>query len=347
VRDLALAPRGELLAVLTGAGEVHLWRIERRVESRLFEQDSRLLRLEGSADGALVAASDEEKSLVLWNLRSGQPIVLPEEMKVDARFALSPDSRRVALSRQGTVAVFGIPEGKVLWSVADGGRKLAFSPDGRTLAILGGEAPVRLLDAENGTERGELPANLKSVAALAFSPDGKRLAVGGQGKEIEIWDLGARQRVASFATSEESISALEYSPDGARLAVGGASFAIRLLDAANGQQLRSLEGHTSIVRSFSFSRDGRLLSSSGGICDGVVLLWNVEAGRLEQTFSSPGGCRGGKLSSDGKTMLLAVGPEARLVPLKLDLWNTPPGPLLKQAERDAGARLEGFGLVGR
>ena len=52
-------------------------------------------------------------------------------------------------------------------------RCLAFSPDGRTLAV-GSSFAVWLYDAETGAQRNRFRA--WEVQALAFSPDGKTLA---------------------------------------------------------------------------------------------------------------------------------------------------------------------------
>jgi WD40 repeat protein len=73
---------------------------------------------------------------------------------------------------------------------------LAFSPDGRLLAV--GERrtkKVRVLEVSTGRTRIELTGHRGSPTALAFSPDGKLLASGGEDNVIYLWDvIGARTK---------------------------------------------------------------------------------------------------------------------------------------------------------
>jgi WD40 repeat protein len=66
---------------------------------------------------------------------------------------------------------------------------LAFSPDGRILA-LAGSGKVWLRDARSGREVQLEAAHKGGVGDLAFSPDGKTLAAGGY-QVVKFWDVEA------------------------------------------------------------------------------------------------------------------------------------------------------------
>src|SRR5690349_21299121 len=73
--------------------------------------------------------------------------------------------------------VVPVPKVTVLPPAKDWITSLAFSADGKTLAI-GTKESVSLFDIEKRTSRATLSGIKGQVRALAFSPDGSQLAVG-------------------------------------------------------------------------------------------------------------------------------------------------------------------------
>ena len=66
---------------------------------------------------------------------------------------------------------------------------LAFSPDGRYLAMAQDTPEIHLWDVLAGLELGRLEGHEGSVVSLLFSPDGKRLFSGGSDTTALTWDL--------------------------------------------------------------------------------------------------------------------------------------------------------------
>src|SRR5690242_10058322 len=64
----------------------------------------------------------------------------------------------------------------------------AFSPDGQTLALSGGDHTVSLWDVATGRERPVSRDHRRFVNHLAISPDGKTLASGGNEFLLRLWD---------------------------------------------------------------------------------------------------------------------------------------------------------------
>ncbi|HEX5272820.1 MAG TPA: hypothetical protein VFW33_20120, partial [Gemmataceae bacterium] len=66
---------------------------------------------------------------------------------------------------------------------------VAFSPDGKLIAVAAGERPVRLFDATTGKEARQFGGLQGKINALAFSPDGTRIVTAGQDGTAIVWDL--------------------------------------------------------------------------------------------------------------------------------------------------------------
>ena len=69
---------------------------------------------------------------------------------------------------------------------------IAFSPDGKLLAIVESPQTARLLDAGTGLPVGPPMALEGRFYSLAFSPDGKRLATSST-KNIRLWDTETQE----------------------------------------------------------------------------------------------------------------------------------------------------------
>jgi WD40 repeat protein len=129
--------------------------------------------------------------------------------------------------------------------ISDRVNALAFSPDGKTLAVGSGE-PSRSGD-------------------------------------ITLWNLADGMLKARWDEVHiDSVLSLDFSPDGKHLASGGADKALRIVDTATGKTVKVLEGHTHHVLGVSWRADGRLLASAGA--DNVVKIWDWTTGERRQNI---------------------------------------------------------------
>ena len=119
---------------------------------------------------------------------------------------------------------------------------LAFSPDGRSLAVGGIEPDIFLYDLRAGGAGHPLGMPIRGTKGLAFSPDGRTLAASSYlHHEILLWDLAAGRERARLRGHESPVISLAFAPDGRSLASGGMSdAAIILWDLATGRPRRRL-----------------------------------------------------------------------------------------------------------
>src|SRR5437899_387663 len=186
---------------------------------------------------------------------------------------------------------------------------VAFSPDGRLLAV-GGYRQVRLLDASNGsTDQGQERRAAKSagshpsslvphpfvlgpaagpITSLAFSPNGRLLAAAGgapgQFGEIQLWDVAQRRLVRTLRGHRDAVYGVAFSPDGRTLAAASYDRLVSLWSLAGGPP-RMLKDHIDAVYAVAFSPDGRQVASAAG--DRTIKVWDVTSGRRVYTLSEP------------------------------------------------------------
>src|SRR5207253_298330 len=76
---------------------------------------------------------------------------------------------------------------------------VAFSPDGKTLAMASREGSVLLWDVVGGKLLERLKGHSSAVGAVTFSPDGRTLATGGGDQTVRLWNVQTRRELACRA----------------------------------------------------------------------------------------------------------------------------------------------------
>lgn len=179
---------------------------------------------------------------------------------------------------------------------------MAFSPDGKTLAVELENGLIQLRDARTGKTTATFnPHEPNSGEAFTFSPDGKTLAVAVEsaGKPaIEFLSTRTLKPTRTLAPNLTTVYSLAFSPDGKALAVGAGKF-VGLITLSTGTSLyvpATAPGDTvngeddpgGEAYYVSYSADGNWLAVSGP--SGQVKLWNVRTGQFTKTTTfSPAG----------------------------------------------------------
>lgn len=177
---------------------------------------------------------------------------------------------------------------------------VAFSADGRLLAIAAGGRSIKIIESASGREVTTLaPDRGMQVYSVAFSPDGRTVAASLLEMKsgvnltapptdysfgeyytfaLRLWDATTGREIATITDHVDNVMAIAFSPDGRTLASGGFDAKIRLWDAQTGREKGMLAGHNLAVNAIDFSPDGKMIAS--GSADGSARLWDAQTGEL-------------------------------------------------------------------
>ena len=241
-----------------------------------------LYRTGFSRDGAHLIHCYQKDSPKIWEVATGK-----------RRAALDGQYVRVALSQNGEL-VAAIREGGTkldLWNAK--GNKLrdlvvdskwqivsaAFSPNGRRLAIVGGDIDFIMSKAHG---------------------------------ELQILDVETGMPIVSVERLPRLTTAVAFSDDGTRVACGSLDRKLRLIDATTGRILHICDARADFFYDIRFFPSGNKVAALGA--DGLdfgnfkstqsrVAVWNTHTGQREVTLSTNGICM--DISPDGKRIAVA------------------------------------------
>lgn len=317
VPDLRFSPDGKALYSLGNDDRIIRWDVATGKEIGQFPLHSEYHHNFGSPHGLAVStdgkqlaainglANNQEnrKSFLLWD-RADDPRSRRELLSGEHAqgLALSPDNRTVAVISYGRgcgVRLWDRESGRATLLLVDpnpklneskrakffppttGGRAVAFSLDGRTLAAAE-PSQILLWDWRTAALLHRLPGDpTSSPVHVTFSPGGHLVAAceapnPGTRKpprpSVVLWESASGKPFAAFP-SDKTPTSSAFSPDGRLLAVAEKGGAVRVWDVFAREQLAAFAGHAGDATCVEFSPDGRTLAS--GSSDTTILLWDV------------------------------------------------------------------------
>jgi len=158
---------------------------------------------------------------------------------------------------------------------------IAFSPDGKIMAIGTSDKKVVIWDVSTWQILSILEKNTARVMAVTFSPDSKILASGDRDNTIYLWDT-ATWKVIDMIKANEGIEALSFNQDATMLAIACDDKTALLWSIKNKSIYKKLIGHKGDADTIAFSPDGTRAAT--GSRDNTVILWDVASGNPIKTL---------------------------------------------------------------
>lgn len=212
-----------------------------RYQARLNAHRSWVSGLAFSLDQQLLASVSWDRTLKLWQPKTGELI------------ATSPEERRglwaVAFAGNQWIATGGYDQTLRVWQI-----------DRQRESIL--------------IEQDTLTGHIGSIRAIAVTPDQKMLLSGSYDQTLKIWRLETGEILQSLRDGSGEIRAIAISPDGQLVASAGGAGCVTLWQWGNSEQLGILQGNTISIEALAVTPDRQRLAA--GCVNGMITLWQLE-----------------------------------------------------------------------
>jgi WD40 repeat protein len=248
-------------------------------------------------DRFLIASGMKGGFLFVWDVQAGKEAAIfteedfapPGKQPISLHcwsLAVSPDSKQVfcAVSRGyekkgAAIELLHADKAGLRVTVLKQqfhGCGVAFSPDGRTLAVCTSGPELFLWDPQT-QQKGEVSFALPTASShLCWSADGKRLAAGTYKNGVFVFDSATGATLCQLPRPHRTGTAsTSLSPDGTLILTSGVDRTVRLWDVATGQQKAQWEWELGQVTSVAFGPDGK--SAVCGTKRGVAVVWDLDS----------------------------------------------------------------------
>lgn len=197
-----------------------------------------------------------------------------------AALAFDPATRRIAVGSYKSVHLMALADRKwtaTLKDHADLIRAVAFSPDGKRLAVAGGPSgrygEIKIWDVTAAVPKlvSTIQGHRDSILAVAFSPDGGTLATASYDKLIKLWKVADGKVLATLKEHSDGVYAVAFMPGGAQLVSAAGDRTVKIWDVSTGKRLFTVNDSLDAVYTAAVHPSGRSFAAAGA--DRMIRTW--------------------------------------------------------------------------
>ncbi len=351
----------KVLLMGIGDGTIFRWDLTRnRQLPNLGKVHGGVAGLHRLPDGNTLIIVGEDGVIRHWDVSANRERFDLGRYQGSTQAVLSLDGRLAAVGDGcGRVDLWEMPAIKLARTLRNEGPRLnslAFSPDGKTLAVGLETETVSLYNVVSGRVAKTISFQEKkrqsvpglALSTLLFSPAGRFLCVDTSGGELLMWDLAEGK--ASWRTAGDfglRGSTAAFAPDGKSLAFSPVTSKVAVLDARTGKARWSIAFKESKdacifpdgVVGLLFAPDGRRLAAA--LADGRIVLLDAHTAKELMRLPSASGHDALAFSPDGRSLAASLLESIRV-------WDTITGKMVLRLDGHAGpVKTIAFGADGR
>lgn len=234
-----------------------------------------------SADGTKVYTGGDDRQIYIWDTKTLTPErhFVAHEDWIRSISIYAPSQEIATVDQLGTAKIWKTSDFSPVRTLSEkvsGAQAIAYSPNGKVLAVSGFSAEVVLFDAKTGKLLGKWSAPSTNVKTVAFSPRGEYLAAGGRNGTVRIWDTASGQVLYNLAAGTKRIHAIAFNSDGSSMAAGSEDGNITIWNTQTGKKTATLSLEAGKVFSLVYCTNNYLAS---GDSYNLIRLWNLQTGK--------------------------------------------------------------------
>jgi WD40 repeat protein len=252
-----------------------------------------------STDGKLVAFTDGEENVWLWNVESDKPLhrltALPDRLPAGGNdpvmcVSFSSNNKSVAAgTRNGVVRVWRVDTAQEVAHYKDGRGgvgTVALSADGEIVLWTQADGMTRAQRLSTGVELEKLRKKRGNVRHLAISQDASKAAFRTLSDQLSVCSLGTGNDLFSSQISRLGESNIAFSPDNKMIALSAHNLNrgifLLILEAETGNEVASVDHLEDWPSCLAFTPDGKSLVV--GNKSGTIDIWPASLKERQRTY---------------------------------------------------------------
>ncbi|MGK7925230.1 MAG: protein kinase, partial [Spirulina sp.] len=259
----------------------------------------------------LILSGSQDKTLKLWDARSGQCLKTFEGHKsAITSIAITSDGRVVMSgSKDGSIKLWNINSGQCLKTFEGHTAaitSIAITSDNRVIVSGSKDGSIKLWNIDSGQCSISIENHSVAIVSLDIDSHSERFSSIDEKGNLKLWDLKSGWLLGNlFLTERElSIACLNMNKNLAIIITENRNLVAYNFDYSNVSiQTKIYQGHAGRINALEISPNGKLVISSS--TDNTLKIWNIRSGSCVKTISADTrNITSIKISDDGCTTLL-------------------------------------------